>query len=767
MIKSIIVFIILLPISFFAQKTITIKGFVLDASSNVGLPYANVVIKTSYNDSILYGTITDSIGIFRFDKIKIDRSFYLKAFYIGYNSDTIGFVIENIKQKIECKISMKYNYEQLSTVEIIAKNKKIEIDKTTIPIDSNLLANTTNTFELLQKIPEFKTNPINNSVSLKGKENTYIMLNGVKTEKSIDIRTIDPNDIEKIEVVEIPSGEFENSVDGVINIIIKKDAHKGVSIYSENEYARNKNFSSYNTLKYKLKKSSFGIDYNYGNKHNIFSEDIRIFNNNLNSEYNKTSVPLLNKDISNEINMSYDYNLSDFSYLSFYSSNLYYLADKSIYGIVNNYIDQNINYDLTTTNRNKANLLSSNNTLFYETQISTKGVKFSINNNLSINNGSYFTLFIDSNKMPIDSNVNRTYIDNSIKYANNLIAKIHIPVNDKNKINVGVLGYYQTFNNNYEDNNIIKEISYNMYKSNVFADYTVDFKNISFRFGLKYENYNYNLSNNRNSDYSFQPSIYLAKKITNFEILALSYKKESFFPSIWQISSPTIIIDSLNMNQSNEKLKPQQDNHFRIAYKYTKDDNLLSVSFNLKYYQNMIQNYYFLTSNNVLSTSPKNVDGKIKNYINFNGSNIIFQLFMLDYDIDVYRESFLSNIDDRINYSWKGEFTLMMAMPFRFRIGAVYNYYGKILHSQGYYNLSPEIGLFIGKSFFDDRVAFSMSYIFCDKKEDYTIEDIGFKKYSHNISYEQIFLFRVSIDLYKWKEVQLRNYSKFTEIDKK
>jgi hypothetical protein len=765
--KLILIIVLLFPFFVFAQKTITIKGFVFDSLSNKSLSYANVIIKSTKNDSVLFGTITDTTGLFVFKNINIKDNFSINTYYLGYKNKEKEFSIENIRKNNEYNIIMQPDYKQLNSVEIVGNRKVIEIDKTSIPIDSSLLANTTNTFDLMQKIPELKTNPITNSVSIKGKENTFIMVNGVQTSKSIDIKTINPDDIERIEVIDIPSGEFENSIDGVINIIIKKNANKGMSFYSENEYAHQKNFSTYNNFQYRFKNSSLGIDYNYSNKQYLFSDNINRTIINLNSEYSKTNECISNKDINNDINIHYDYNISDNSYFSFYSANSLYKADKSFYGIINNNINNQINYYLSSSNNNKVNLISSNNTLYFKTQKTKKGMSFSVNNNFSINNGDYKLSYIDTNKIPVNEIINRTYQDNSTLYSNNMVVKLHIPINKNSKMNIGGLIYYQTFNNNYSANNKNENIKYNMYKTNIFTDFTGKIKSFSYRLGLKLENYKSYISDNTYSGYSLQPSIYLSKKITKNNQIVFSYTKKSYFPSIWQLSSPTLMVDSLSLYQSNEELKPQQKHQLKILYKYSKKYNLINISALATYYQNMIVNYYYISSNDILNTIPYNIDGKLKYSLNLNGSNIIFQLFMLDYDINLFRESFIATDDNRVNYSWKGEFTLMMAMPFGFRIGGMYNYYGKVLLNQGYYNLSPEFGLFLGKRFFDDRASFSISYMFYDSIEDYVTEQSDFNQYSQSITYEKTFLFRLSVDLFKGKEVTLKSYNKYLDIERK
>ena len=70
--------------SIFAQNTITIKGKIIDENSKLPIESATVYISTVKDSTVIDYTITDKNGAFKMDTKKINKPFFLKISYLGY-----------------------------------------------------------------------------------------------------------------------------------------------------------------------------------------------------------------------------------------------------------------------------------------------------------------------------------------------------------------------------------------------------------------------------------------------------------------------------------------------------------------------------------------------------------------------------------------------------------------------------------------------------------------------------------------------------------
>ena len=115
--------------------------------------------------------------------------------------------------------------------EVTVKGEKIKgkelVDRTLYTIPANIANSSINGFEVLNKIPSIQVD-INNNITLNGSSNFIIQVDGKIRDKDFLTKLL-PSDIESIEVISNPSGKYEGNIDGVINIILKKEARFGLS----------------------------------------------------------------------------------------------------------------------------------------------------------------------------------------------------------------------------------------------------------------------------------------------------------------------------------------------------------------------------------------------------------------------------------------------------------------------------------------------------------------------------------------------------------
>ena len=92
----------------------TVRGRVLDAESQQGLPGASVVISTLYP---VMGTVTDVEGYFRFEKVTVGRH-DIKVNYLGYKEQVLSQVLVGSGKEIVLEIMLEESVKKLNEVVI-------------------------------------------------------------------------------------------------------------------------------------------------------------------------------------------------------------------------------------------------------------------------------------------------------------------------------------------------------------------------------------------------------------------------------------------------------------------------------------------------------------------------------------------------------------------------------------------------------------------------------------------------------------------------
>lgn len=211
-------FLLTLPSLLISQ--VNIKGKITDQSQPVA--WANVVL-TNLNDDIITGSITDDYGVFNLETEP--GTYKLTISFIGYNN-------------FEKEIVLKDNLD-LGTIVLKADNTLDEIvithqkklfeqkpDRIIFNVENSVTAIGGDALDALRIAPGLRIQ--NNSISLLGRGESRVMINGRLLQLSADdltsyLNSISASDIKKIEVITTPPARYEAAGNGgLINIILKK-----------------------------------------------------------------------------------------------------------------------------------------------------------------------------------------------------------------------------------------------------------------------------------------------------------------------------------------------------------------------------------------------------------------------------------------------------------------------------------------------------------------------------------------------------------------
>jgi len=275
-----------------------VMGKLLD-ESQIEVIYASVSLMQ--NDiTLINNAISNTEGEFKF--VDVEPGTYTLTIdhfeHEPYTSDS--FTVSTNEIKIIPDIILKPSVNSLSEVVVTKKKRLIEIkaDKIVFNVASSPSASGTNGLDLLKKSPGV-TVDIDNEISLLGKKNVQVYLNGVESRLSGNdlttfLQSLTSDTIDSIEIISNPSSKYEaEGAGGIINIRMKKNVATGFNGSATSSFSKGIEYEYSNNLSLNFGsgkvKTNFDITQSENNELEFF-DDRKTQNNSilyLNSEETK------------------------------------------------------------------------------------------------------------------------------------------------------------------------------------------------------------------------------------------------------------------------------------------------------------------------------------------------------------------------------------------------------------------------------------------------------------------------------------------------
>ena len=429
---------------------------------------------------------------------------------------------------------------------------------------------------------------------MRGADNkqTLVMIDGIRLsdastpDNGLDFNEISLNSIEQIEIVRGSQGTLYggSAVGGVINIITKKNANKGVT------GAANITAGTFGKGTSVLN-SQAGITYTSAGGFYSRAEVLNSTNRGFNS-----SVRVPNTFFIDEKD---DFNKTDYVLKLGYSKNKFdaYAGYRRV--------DQKADIDDGAFRDDENNVLNFKRNLF------TYGATQGMNNNLSI---KFFGGYTNTERYSYDDSsiVSRSplaydrSINNGTYTGKTLTNELQFNYNKNNWKLVGGLGYLQdkmstktsftsyAFNFSSTSNYDTLGLKMGTGFGYVHAGYIIPFKQadqfLSLNAGIRYSN---NSRFGNFTSYEFKPAL----KLNRHALIFASYSTGDNAPSLYQLFAPEKNFTS-GISRGFSGLEPEESRSFEIGAKLIAED---VVSFRLSVYDNRVKNYIdyaYLWNNN-------------------------------------------------------------------------------------------------------------------------------------------------------------------------
>ena len=578
----------LLAIPCIAVQAQTIKGVVYAKQEKAPVEFSSVALLNLPDSAIITGTSTKASGAFEIENVK-PGNYYVKATNLGYAPGGKSIKIASgSKIVILDTIFISVSSKQLGEVKITGERIKGTelVDRSVYAIPAEIAKSSVNGFEIIRKIPGVQVD-FNNNITLNGKTNFLIQVDGKQRDQQY-LNRLNPSDIKSVEIINNPSGKYEGTIDGIINIILKMEARVGV----------NGNFSG--MIRPSDKPSGYGsgsLEYGFG-KLSIYASGYSFFqrleNNVVNSSNFKFNDSINDfKGVGNfkisasSINTGFDYYMNDKNNLSF---NFSFKPTYNVSGPENSgfiykpHEVQNSYFSSPSSYYTKSG--ETNTSLYYKRTFAKPIKEFSAeftfytfsSNDTNRVKYYYYTpdqAVITKKSESYDNNKNdRKYFSGKIDYV--------LPLGFSSRLEMGYQFYYQGINYDFKSSNIF---SNNVYKyaemrNSAYSGLIWNLGKFGFQTSLRGEYSNIKINESKNSEYlTLLPAANIQYKISGKQNVKLTYNRRINRPGVYDLNPFVRFNTDLGYTQGNPDLKPEYRNRFQLTYTLTLGSNYISPSF--------------------------------------------------------------------------------------------------------------------------------------------------------------------------------------------
>lgn len=664
---------------------LSVSGQIQDEKSRQPVPFANVAFFSTADSTLVTGTASNAAGGFEIALVS-GGSYYLSVSAVGYEKVTKS--VEIAENYDAGTIFLKEKTVKINEVVVAGERLKArkETGKTIYFINRKLVEISNTGMDILGYIPGVQVD-IRKNITVEGSQNIIIMVDGKERDKNY-VSQIQPEKIDKIEVISSPGSKYDASVSGVINIILKENAENGFGghLYAEIPVSESViySFPGY-SFNYGFKKLNIFTSYNGEISYfDIVESGRRTSNTGITFSEIISSQNLRQKDWSHRFHYGFDYQIDKNNQLGFYG--FFNPFSREFDGTLD-FILKGRDIEDTTMAIFKNDSGKNHSTfysLFFRHNFKKPGseITFDINyNGLSSEISTGFTGTGAYNPASNQGSSVKPY-QNSFGFRMDLIS----PVSEKLKIESGLKTKIQKLTD--------RQNSEFKYDDNVYAAYgIVGFYSEGFtlKAGTRAE---YSVSGptgeTGNSEIILLPQATVNYKITPKKSLELSYSTSVYRPVIFELNPNSIYTDPFSVFTGNPELEREIRKNLKLEYSQNFGDSYFSTGIFLKNRENAVNQYTFVNAQGLYQTTPYNL-GDISEYgLQFSGSfkllkQLVVNPFVKVFNIQtrVKNQAFQNNLNDRRELAIESGLSAIATLKHQFALSFQFQYNSPRIDIQG------------------------------------------------------------------------------------
>jgi outer membrane receptor protein involved in Fe transport len=582
-----------LVVLLFALASITvqaqsIKGKVYVEKDKTPVQFASVGLVKLPDSTIVSGVITLTDGGYAFEKVK-PGDYFVKVSYLGYGNGNKNVTVkEGSGDIVVDDILLTEVSKSLDEVTVIGERLQGNelVDRTVYAIPAQVAKTSANGYDILKKIPQVNVD-FQNNVTLNGSTNFIIQVDGRQRDKEFLAKLL-PEDIESIEIISNPSGKYEGNIDGVINIVLKKEARYGMN-GNVGTYLKPINKTTAivtGSLDYAMGKITFYATGFY------FTQNLDVYSHNSNKFEFIDSLSNMDskgdlKVSSTNINTGFDYYINDKNNLSFnlsykpISQDIKTTGDGLLFSNFTN--NANPEHKLVTNSIDKLNSDEYNTSVFYKKTFNKAIQELTLETNYyffksDAENGFSNTRNNNSTNDLINFYSRNENNDNEREYFSTKLNYVQ-PIGLTTKIEGGYQLYYQKMNYAFKIDNdpLSHPFNYQEYRNSVYAGLTTNFKKFGFQTMLRIENSHLKADSVTTPDYAcVLPSANIQYKFSASHNIKFTYNRRINRPGIYDMNPYQKIAADYSLSQGNPDLKPEYRDRLQLTYTWNFGNNYFS-----------------------------------------------------------------------------------------------------------------------------------------------------------------------------------------------
>lgn len=588
-----------------------IYGYVYEKDSKKPVEYANIVIYSLKDSSIVTGGITDKTGAFKIDKIRYGK-FYVEVNFIGYGKHIIPeLIIKPDKKEINLgKVYLEINAEMLSEVNIEADVNQVDyrLDRKVVNVNQDIISAGATAVEVLENVPSVTTD-IDGNVALRGSGSFLVLVDGRPSpiQGSEALQQIPANSIESIEIITNPSAKYDpDGVGGIINVVLKKEKRKGYNGQVSANYGTFNTYGGDAIFNFRTEKINFFIGGNFNDRifrgngktlrETYLNEDTTYFLNTYSSNYRDVKSGSFRAGIDYYLNdneiitVSGRYGLSGYGMGSEAFAGSYY----DYAGIYNNF------YNYLTINNMESNRSYFSGDINYMKKFKKPGHELQIFGSYSgdLNNqlNSYTEQEADYMRNPIDGSMISQYRTLEDGEGSTFTAKVDytLPVFEQGKFEAGYQLKYSITDNDLRYQSLFSDVWTDdttrlnpyIFSNNIQSGYVLFanfWKKLGYQFGLRTEYtdrlFNQTLTSQKwvYNKFDFFPSVHLSYQLPADMQLLASYSRRLDRPRGYYLDPFIEYVDPNTIRQGNPNLLPEYTNSFDLSFQKKFGAHFVSV----------------------------------------------------------------------------------------------------------------------------------------------------------------------------------------------
>lgn len=595
------------------------------------LPFVSLVLLNATDTSFVKGSVSDTEGKFIIDNVQ-NGNYILVGSFVGYKSTLSKIEIQS-KQNISVgALVLEEEPTELDEVTVTATKQQFELKQDRIVMNVGAFPTMSgNTgLEVLQKTPGLIVNRQSNSISVLGKGEVLIMINGKVQRIPSEVlmarlQSMRAENIESIEVIHQPPAKYDVSgAAGIINIVLKENNMEGnngsatlMGGYGQQEKAG----LSLNLNSRKGKGNWYGnYSYNRNRANQYIVNHFREYEYQGDQYYHENYTTLRNySDGQHAANIGFD---ADFNERTVIGLLLGGSMSKTIWAS---------NADSKSADYINGQQVGSTGYLF-GTNTDMSSITANANVLQKIGSGSHISANLDYAKIHYNNSGglrDNDDPDHSISFNRSTPMQFWIlSLDNVNKIGTkwtmetGVKG---TFNNTFSNTSVESDNddywensdilgNERTIRERIYAAY-LSFKGdlskkLNAELGLRFEHYDYLLQSPNQNDFNkaFKnpfPIVRLNYKIDTLNTIQLGFNRSITRPSFGSLTAFLIMFDPSLVVYTNPQLSPTFSNTLKFSWQHR------SLIWSLAWFNRKNQIYYYNTVdkvNDLQTSTPTNLD---------------------------------------------------------------------------------------------------------------------------------------------------------------